>query len=231
MKYLGSKRRIAKYILPIILKDKNTNQIYIEPFAGGCNTLDKVQGKRVANDINFYLVEMYKALQNGWIPPNKIDLEEYKDIRNNKGKYPPELVGFVGFGCSFGGKWFGGYARGNNSLGAKRNYCDEAKRNLLKQIANLKDVKFINKSYDEIDYPKNSLIYCDPPYKDTTEYMTKFDSLKFYDWVKDMTNQNHKVYFSEYSAPKEFKCIWSYNTTTNLNINQHSTRIEKLFIF
>lgn len=35
MKYMGSKSRIAKYILPIILKDRKDGQYYVEPFCGG----------------------------------------------------------------------------------------------------------------------------------------------------------------------------------------------------
>ena len=37
MKYMGSKNRIAKYILPIILKDRKEGQWYVEPFVGGAN--------------------------------------------------------------------------------------------------------------------------------------------------------------------------------------------------
>lgn len=52
MKYMGSKNRIAKYILPIILKDRKECQWYVEPFVGGCNTIDKVVGNRIGSDIH-----------------------------------------------------------------------------------------------------------------------------------------------------------------------------------
>ena len=52
MKYMGSKARIAKYILPIILKDRKPDQWYVEPFVGGCNTIDKVEGLRLGSDAN-----------------------------------------------------------------------------------------------------------------------------------------------------------------------------------
>ena len=57
MQYMGSKNRIAKEILPIILKNKTEEQVYVEPFCGGCNMIDKVEGKRIANDYNEYLIE------------------------------------------------------------------------------------------------------------------------------------------------------------------------------
>lgn len=65
MKYLGSKARIAKHILPIILKDRQPDQWYIEPFAGGCNTMHLVAGKRIGNDSHDYLIAMWQALQWG----------------------------------------------------------------------------------------------------------------------------------------------------------------------
>ncbi len=41
MKYMGSKARIAKYILPIMLKEVDDKNIttWIEPFVGGGGTL------------------------------------------------------------------------------------------------------------------------------------------------------------------------------------------------
>ena len=42
MKYMGSKTRFAKHLLPIILKDRIKGQYYVEPFAGGMNMIDKV---------------------------------------------------------------------------------------------------------------------------------------------------------------------------------------------
>ncbi len=107
MQCMGSKRRLAKYILPIILKDRKPGQWYIEPFVGGANMIDKVDGPRIGNDINYYLIEMWKAIQHGWIPPDRITEKQYKIIKNNQVKYHPALTCFAGFLCSFGGKWFG----------------------------------------------------------------------------------------------------------------------------
>lgn len=45
MKYMGSKSRIAKDIVPIIQKYIDGNDIteYYEPFCGGCNVIDKIR--------------------------------------------------------------------------------------------------------------------------------------------------------------------------------------------
>ena len=55
---MGSKSRIAKYIVPIIQKciDDNNLETYIEPFAGGCNVIDKIKCKsRYGYDKNKYM--------------------------------------------------------------------------------------------------------------------------------------------------------------------------------
>jgi len=112
---MGSKARIAKYILPIILKDIKENQWYVEPFVGGCNIIDKVDHfLKIGNDSNTYLIEMWRALVKGWVPPKDITKEKYEHIKNNKDLYSWYMAGYVGFNCSYSGKWFGGYAGKTN---------------------------------------------------------------------------------------------------------------------
>lgn len=45
MKYIGSKKRISKYIRPILQEyiDKNNISIYYEPFVGGSNMIDEIK--------------------------------------------------------------------------------------------------------------------------------------------------------------------------------------------
>src|ERR1041384_7091307 len=201
---MGSKNRHAKELLSIILKDRLPNQYFVDLFCGGCNIVDKVNGPRIANDINYYLIEMFKAVStNQFIPPDYVTNEYYNEIRKNPKNYPPYLVGFVAFGCSYSGKEWGGYARGNDSKGNPRNYCLESKKNLLKQVSNLKGIQFYNKNYWEIEIPENAICYCDIPYKNSTKYKDNFDHDKFWDWARNQSKLN-KVYISEYSAPSDF---------------------------
>ena len=227
MVYMGSKRRIAKDILPIILKGRKEGQYYVEPFCGGCNLIDKVEGPRIANDNNYFLIRLFVALQNGWIPLSELTREQYKDIKENQESYPPELVGFAGFPCSFGGKWFGGYCKPN----AKRqNYILEAHNSLLKQIEHLKDCGFSCGDYFDMYIPENSIIYCDPPYSATTGYKMDFNSDIFWNWVREKSKTN-KVFVSEYNAPSDFECIWEKEIPCTLNKNAQDKRIEKLWVY
>lgn len=138
MKFVGSKNKYTKEILPIILDKRLKENYYVEPFVGGFNTIDKVSGLRIANDINPYLTALFRAIQKNWIPPDTITEEEYKDIQKNKENFPEELVGFVGFGCSYSGKFFGGYARGSQNNGCPRNYCLEGKKKYFKTSTSYK---------------------------------------------------------------------------------------------
>lgn len=60
---MGGKNRIVKELLPIILKDRQPNQWYLEPFVGGCNMIDKVEGNRIGNDANKYVIALFRELQ------------------------------------------------------------------------------------------------------------------------------------------------------------------------
>lgn len=103
MQYLGSKRKHAKELLPIILKNRKENQWYIEPFVGGANVIDKVDGNRIGSDIDEDLICLWKAVsEEGWIPPKHISEEEYKQIKNSKEITP--LRGYTAFALSFGAK-------------------------------------------------------------------------------------------------------------------------------
>jgi DNA adenine methylase len=44
MNYMGSKRRIAKHLLPFLLKDRKAGQYYVEPFVGGANMIGNGAG-------------------------------------------------------------------------------------------------------------------------------------------------------------------------------------------
>lgn len=233
MKYMGSKARIVKEILPIILSERKPEQWYVEPFAGGMNSICEVTGNRIANDVHYHLIKMWEELIRGWIP-TKITREEYSEIRSNKSRYPSHFVGWVGFNCSYSGKWFGGFAgETKTKIGTIRDYQIEAINNVKNQIDKMKGVVFKNKSYYELELPPNSIVYCDPPYEGTTKYSNEFDHVRFWKWVRKISRQGHTVFVSEYSAPEDFECVWQKEVSSSLRANSEVSgskkSIEKLF--
>lgn len=228
MKYMGSKRRIAKDILPIILENRKQNQWYVEPFCGGCNMIELVNGNRIANDYNEYVAEMWNALvSRNWQPPTEITEKQYNDIKANKEQYPKELVGFTGIAVTFGSTWFGTYAR--NKRGT--NYAMEGRSNLMKQVERLQGTIFTSSSYCDIALPENSIIYCDPPYEGVAGYKDKFNHIAFWQWCREKTTEGDSVFISEYNAPNDFECIWQSELKTNMNAKYETNPVEKLFKF
>lgn len=69
MKYMGSKSRIKKHIVPILQKliDDNNIEMYIDVMAGGMNVIDSIKCKtKIANDISTPLIEMWKTFTMVW---------------------------------------------------------------------------------------------------------------------------------------------------------------------
>lgn len=215
MQYMGGKVRIAKYLVPVLqerLKDKET---FVDLFCGSCNIISAIKApNRIANDLHKELIALHKAVQEGWIPPSSVSELEYKEIKNSN-EVPDYLKAFVGFGCSFSGKYWGGYARGSEV----RNYATNAKNTLLTKHKTLKDVQFTNLQYHDVSVPDNSLIYCDIPYKDTTGYSTgSFQHDSFYLWAKEMKDKGHTVLVSEYlhNLPEGWTIEWKHQSKKDI---------------
>ena len=234
MKYMGSKARISRPISSILNNVILQNDIvqYVEPFVGGSNMIQHIVcPKRYGLDSNEYLIAMWKALQSGWNPQNHMSREEYTDIRDNKERYPKEMVAIAGFCATYNAKWFGGYAGlVTTKTGTQRNYYDEAIRNVLGQRSFLKDVIFAQSNYSAIEPSRlfGAAIYCDPPYAGTTRYKDDFDHKKFWGWARKMS-ENNFVYVSEYGAPEDFECVWSGEIVTTLDNGSRKNSVEKLF--
>lgn len=231
IQYFGGKQRISKPLSEYLNLQLDDGQPFADLFCGSCNVVSKIDNNRlkIANDKHKYLIEMWKELQKGWIPPEHITKRQYEIIKNNKDTRP-YLTGFVGFGCSFAGKWFGGYA-----YSGKRNYCSNAKNSLLKKINKLKNVSFYNLDYSQVNVPTGSLVYCDIPYKDTTQYCRKevgrFNHEEFYEWVK-ANNNKYDIYISEYknNIPNDFEIVWETESKTDIRNkeNKQAKTVEVL---
>jgi DNA adenine methylase len=109
LKYMGSKSRITKYIVPIIQKYINDNDIetYIEAFVGGANVIYKVDCKhKYGSDINKYLIAILQRVKNKEPLLDGVSRELYSEVRSNykTGKYEDWYVGNIGFLASYNGE-------------------------------------------------------------------------------------------------------------------------------
>ncbi len=128
---MGGKVRIAKELSDFLNSNLNGNQAFYDLCCGSMNIISKIDSNRyrLANDIHPYLMCMWENYLSGkFVPPSELSEEEYNYVKKHMDENKA-LTGFVGFGCSFSGKWFGGYCRD----GTGRNYCLNAKNSLAKK--------------------------------------------------------------------------------------------------
>lgn len=134
------------------------------------------------------------------------------------------------FVCSFGGKFENGYARERGS--DSTTFAGYGKRNALKQSKNIQGVEFVCESFLNLSF-KNSIIYCDPPYKGTTSYKTaSFPYDDFYNWCRKMKMQGNEIFVSEYNMPEDFEEVWQGEIKTNFASSRTKAThnaVEKLF--
>ena len=160
------------------------------------------------------------------MPPEAVTEEEYAWYKKNQPLDDP-MTAFVGFGCSFGAKWFGGYAR------CKRgdDYVANARNSLLKLLSHISSAIFNFSNYTDLN-PTDSLVYCDPPYKSTTGYgaVEAFNHDEFWE-VMRLWSKVNTVLVSEYNAPDDFVCVAEFQSKMGLRnkAQDQEVRSEKVF--
>jgi len=233
MQYFGGKARIAKKVAEYINGQLKEGQAYYEPFCGACNVTQHIDANRarLASDSNKYLIAFWQAVQAGWEPPAVVSEEEYQRVKANK-EEDLALTAFVGFGCSFGGKFFGGYARQKGA----RNYATNAKNSTRKKAKGLHGVNFSPLLFEQVEVEPGSLVYRDIPYRNTTGYSKAaggFDHDNFYQWGKKLTEEGTTVLVSEYShnVPEGAEVVWSKTSKQDIRSSDGKRRETEEVIF
>lgn len=241
MKYIGAKTKIAKDIVPIIQSyiDNNNIELYIEPFVGGFNVIDKIKCKiRIGSDIDNLVIDLFlECAENPKLLDKLPELptkEHYYDVRDNGYKYEnwyrSAILLFASYNARVYGGCYGAFAKTKD--GKIRNYFQEAKRNFEKQLPLLKDIDIYCCDYSMWDSLFGGAVYyCDIPYKQSIGYSTEFNHEEFYDWCEKQTKQGNIVLVSEYEMPESrFECIWEKQVKTHQNNRNKLDKVEKLFI-
>lgn len=229
MRYVGGKSVIARSIVSVIERYRHGRSVWIEPFVGGGAVLS-VAAKRYphcyAYDLHPDLILLYQALQSGWQPPTAVSKDEHKALRHAE---PSALRGFVGFGCSFGGGFFNGYAMNKDNRTIKES------RNSL-GLMKLDNVQFAQASFFDLDWlqfsPHDCVVYCDPPYANTQGYSVGgFDHAAFWAECERLHSRGFLVFVSEYNAPDHWYHVWQKDVPLQLKGGATANaRQERLFM-
>ncbi len=236
MQYLGGKGRVGKYILqnlPVY------NKRVWEPFCGGLSFSELLApwcSSILVSDIHAPLIHLIRAVRDGWNPPLHLTEEEYHAARFLPAHNP--LHAFAGFGASFGGKWFAGYA-GDERIGSPHTIRGSATRlvekvkALQKTEARIECIDFCSgvvPNGSGFGKPRFDLIYCDPPYSGTEDYGNSFDHSAFWNVCRDWAQRGITVFVSEYSAPQGVECVWMKKSWVSIGgLNKTNTRTERLY--
>jgi len=224
MQYLGGKSRIAKQLAAVIDQYREPGQLVWDAFCGGLSmsTALSIKGPVFSSDACLPLISLYTAVQQGWEPPTEVTPDQYRAAKLLPDTDP--FKAFCGFGCSFGGKWFGGYAKGFNG---PLTYPQLASRNVKNGVK--------GKTFACVDFLKENpcadrgILYLDPPYRGTTAYAGtgRFDHdlfvVKIQEWA-----QFTDVFVSEYDLPVG-QVVWERASRGTLGKTHGVAHVERLY--
>jgi site-specific DNA-adenine methylase len=97
----------------------------------------------------------------------------------------------------------------------------------LERLQSLESLERLQSDYLSVPIPKGSIVYCDPPYRGTAEYLHEFDAERFDNWAREA---DFPVYISEYSMPKDFKRVAATNKAVTLRGGTGAHAIESIFL-
>jgi DNA adenine methylase len=244
VRYSAGKSRCVRGIVDVIRSLLSPGMSFWDPFCGSGKVIKDVRArKRYGSDIDPHVIDLLTAIQKGVKFPEVLSEDDYYywKKRAEKGHRHP-MIGFVGYGCSFGGKFFGGIARDKRT---SRNFAAEAAMAVAEAGPALTGIRFSCHDYriDPLKFEKGirfyedeftGVIYCDIPYEGTLKTgSTKdhFNSGEFWDWAE---SKSHKsiVLVSEYVCPiPGAVCLWekTYGKSLGKDGEGKGKKTERLF--
>ncbi|MCR0251525.1 Dam family site-specific DNA-(adenine-N6)-methyltransferase [[Clostridium] innocuum] len=182
LNYIGNKHRILNQLQKYFPKEINT---MVDLFCGGCDVAINMEANRIiANDINNYVVDIFKAFQNNTAEEilnyidntinqwglSKTNKEAYLNFRNyynsNKGN-ALDLYILMCFSFNYQFRFNANHDY-NNPFGANRSSFNQVMRkNLINMLDRLDNITFLSKDFIDIDLSnlkKGDFVYADPPY-------------------------------------------------------------------
>ena len=98
----------------------------------------------------------------------------------------------------------------------------------LEQLEQLEQLEISNLSYEQVKietHINETIVYCDPPYKETGKYQKDINHDKFLEFVK---NSPYKIYISSYDF--DLPCVFELSHRSSLSATNNGKKVvEKLF--
>lgn len=244
MNYMGSKRKYAGEIVPIInkyIKDNGITQFY-DIMCGGANLVDKIVcNETYGNDLSPTLIALHIQAQEDFSKIPKQGSREYWDKGYSEYKkflqgqtdidMPLYEIGAIEWYSSFAR---GGFPRGYAKPTTTRDYFKEGRKAHYEQSLKekYKKIKFSCEDYRNLEIPAGALIYVDPPYKGTKPYgiSPKFNHEELFNWIREKSKTS-PIFLSEQKAPDDFEIVWSKDgVIRTAALHNDYVACEKLFL-
>ena len=244
MPYRGSKNQIAKWVIENLPKKENLYDLF---GGGGAITHCACESGKYTqiyyNDCNQLVVKAFDmAIHGKFRNENRwISHDEFMEKRRTDP--------YVAFCFSFGNNLRSyAYNKENEVIKQEihKNYFEnnidipkEIKLQSLQALNRLNDLEKINRDlieihnqdYKNFDIKDNSVIYCDPPYSCSENYIRaeKFDYEVFYSWCEQ---QKQITVISSYEMPEDrFICVAKKEKRSLMCKDDNTTKkTEKLFV-
>ncbi|MEO8119539.1 MAG: DNA adenine methylase [Rhodoferax sp.] len=215
--WVGGKRRLAKYILPVFPE----HSCYVEPFAGAAALffMKPLVKAEVLNDINGDLIRLYRVVQHHldeFVRQFRWALTSREMFNWVKGAVPETLTDIqraarffylqkCGFGGKVEGQSFGTATTAKPRLNLLRLEEDlsAAHLRLHQVVIEHLDWKTCIQRYDR----PHTLFYCDPPYWGTAGYGVDFDLQQYADLAELMRTMKGKAVVSVNDIPEMRKAF------------------------
>ena len=181
MNYIGNKYRIIGQIQKWFPANID---LMVDIFCGGCDvTFNTKAGEHIANDLNFFVIEIYREFQELGIDRaveridqiirdwnlTKEDKGAYERFRAyyNKTKQPIDLYVLMCFSFNYQFRFNTAHDY-NNPFGKSRSSLNDVMRaNLMKLKGIIEAVRYTSCDFREFDYSlmkAGDFLYADPPY-------------------------------------------------------------------
>ena len=229
IKSQGIKTKLVSWINDLILSSGlNKNACWIEPFFGtgvvGFNSI--LNGDYIVGDTNPYIINLYKAIQNGTVTSNSMRkyLEQESMMLNSDG-YEYFLKVRERFNCEhniydfifLSRAGFNGMMRFNSKGKWNVPFCKKPNRfspsyitKICNQVSNVSDLincknwQFYNLPFTDLieQADSNDIIYCDPPYYG-----------RYSDYFNSWTESNEETLYNllKNTSAKFILSTWHHN--------------------
>ena len=250
LNYIGGKYKLLPQLIKYFPEKINT---FVDLFSGGFNVGINLESKKtICNDINSFIIDLYKKLyytnieeiidkiesrivEYSLSKENENGFKKFRDFYN-KTKDPIDLYTLSCYSFNYQFR-FNNDKNYNNPFGRNRSqFSNNMKSNLILFTDKLKkmNIEFISKPFDEIDLSNlgsEDFVYCDPPYLITNGSYND-GNRGFKDWKEQEELKLYKLLdkLNENNVKFALSNVIEHKGKENINLKEWSKKYKVIYL-